>query len=433
MPVRCCIVTVVAVVAAVTAAATAQEPTAIAYPVKDVLSPFRAPQDVYAPPDEAYRLLRIMQTIADAPNAPKSFDAEGREVVADPRWEDARAQLMRIGLDAGYLAQIMRLNRSAADRATAFYAAFHVRNVDHVMELIAHVPGEPVRRTREAAFPRALAFVRANLTRRFGDLDEERKEQLPKALPDPGSPFARAQGLTRAPTDADYLHQLSLVPFFQLLDVDDPLDQAQALWFLKELFAMRGDLALVWLEPSLPRVRQLLVSPDERVRAEAIGLFQSIGPKGLRPPRAATGDAAAGADGRALLAWAEEAARALFPPIRNLNDAVVQLHPSPERDALAAAGTAALAGSAIGDPVSGQRTDGTRYRGFRVVTVPDELKALAIPAEAVVTTVNGVAVADAKSLLQAVRTQLEQQRHPRRLLVEYVLKGEPRAVEYRIL
>jgi hypothetical protein len=404
--------------------AAAQQQRAFGYPDKDALSPFRNPTDAYAPPDEAFRLLRLMQAIADAPGAPKSFDADGREVVADARWREARADLMRVGLDAGYLAQIMRLNRNDADRATAFYAAFHVRNVDHVFELIAHIPGEPLRRTREAAFPRAVEFVRANLKRRFGDLTAEQQEMVRKALPKPGSPEANARGVVRAPLDTDTLHQLTLVPFLQLLDVDEPIDQAQALWFLKEVLALRDDLALLWLEPSLPRVKQLLAAKDERVRAEAIGLFQAIGPKDLpKPPDDAT----------ALQAWADAACKRLFPPVRNLNDAIVQLHPSPERDAIAKAGLAALERSSIGDPVSGQLEDGTRYRGFRVIHVPDELKPLAIPADAVVTTVNGVATPDAATLLQTVQTLLAGKQPVRRLMVEYLLKGEPRAIEYRVM
>lgn len=404
--------------------AAGQEQKDIAYPQKDALSPFRHPTDAYAPPDEVYRLLRIMQALADAPNAPKSFDRTGREVVADKRWEQARAEVLKKGLDAGYLAQIMRLNRNAADRATAFYGAFHVPNAEHVFELIAHIPGEPERRTRELAMPRAIEFLRANLNRRFGDLSKEQKEEVKKALPEIGSPVARARGLLRTPVDSDHLYHVTLVPFLQLLDLDDAIDQAQALWFLKEVFLIRLDLALQWLEPSLPRLRQLLLSPSPQVREQAIGVFQAIGPAGLKAPPESDQD---------LVAWAEEASKALFPPIRNLNDTIVQMHPSPERDAIAAAGIAALATSAIGDPFQGDRKDGGRFRGFRVARVPDELKALAIPTGAVITTVNGVAVTDAASLLATTREQLQRLGHPRRLLVEYVLQGEPHAVEYRLL
>lgn len=401
----------------------AQQPKHIGYPQRDELSPFRRPRDAYAPPDEAYRLLRQMQAIAAAPGANKRYE-QGRELVDDPRWRQAHAALLQLGLDAGFLAQIMRLNRNAADRATAFYAAFHVADVDHVFELIAHIPGEPERRTREAALPRAVEFARAWLPRRFGDLADDHKKALVAAMPEPGSPAATARGIVRLPVDQDHLHSVRLVPFLQLLDVDDAIDQAQALWFLKEVFLLRQDLALLWLEPSLPRLEQLLLSPAPAVREQTIGVFAAIGPRGLRPAPEGTEE---------LLAWADEAAKALFPPIRNLNDAIVQLQPSPERDALVAAGEAALATAAIGDAFAGQRADGSRFRGFRVARVPDELRPLAIPVGAVITAVNGTAVLDGQGLLRTVKEQLRLQGHPRKLLVEYELGGGTHAVEYRVL
>jgi hypothetical protein len=405
-------------------AAAAQDAKHIAYPTKDALSPFRNPTDAYAPPDEVYRLLRAMQSLADEPGAVKKFDAEGREVVDDKRWREARTELLRIGVDAGYLAQIMRLNRNVADRATAFYGAFHVVDVDLVFELIAHIPGEPERRTRELAMPRAIGFLRAHLGRRLGELSPERKEAMLKALPPLGSPMAKQRGLFRTPVDDDYLHSIPLVPFLQLLDVDAEIDQAQALWFLKEVFTIRQDAALLWLEPSLPRIRQLLLSKSAQVREQAIGLLQAIGPKDLRQPPTREDE---------LVAWADEAAKALFPPIRNLNDTIVQLHPSPERDQIAAAAVAAFENASIGDAFSGQRKDGTRFHGVRIVTVPEALKPLAIPAEAIVTSVNGIAVTDAKVLLATVKGELARRGHPRKLLVEYVYAGEARAIEYRVM
>ena len=185
------------------------------------------------------------------------------------------------------------------------------------------------------------------------------------------------------------------------------------------------DLALAWLEPSLPRLHQLLDSPSKQVREQVITLLTTIGPKDLR--RAPT-------DARDLHAWANEAARGLFAPIRNINDAIVQIHPSPERDALVAAALEALENSSIGDPFVGQGADGQWIRGFRVATVPDELKPLAIPAEAIITTINGSATPNAKVLIDTVRTQYEKmKRGPRRFLVEYVLKGKTHAVEFRVM
>ncbi|MBL8730628.1 MAG: hypothetical protein JNM25_19580 [Planctomycetes bacterium] len=413
-----------AALASLAAVCGAQEPKVTAYPEQDILSPFRHPADVYAPPDELFRLLRQMQAIADAPGAKKDFDANGREVVDDDNWRAARAAVQTLGVDAAYLAQVMRLHKNAGERATAFYGAFFCDNVEHVMNLIAHIPGEPERRTRTLAMPRAIAYLHAHLGKRFGDLGAEAKQAVVAALPEPGSPAAKAAGITRAPRDDDELYSLRLVPFFQLLDLDDKIDQAQGLWFLKEVFLIRRDLARTWLEPSLPRLRQLLASTDPTVRDEAIGLFAAIGPEDLPP--------APLEDAVALQAWAGRASRFLFPPIRNLNDAVVQIQPSPEREALLAAGVRALATSAIGDAFTGRRKDGQYYHGFRVATVPDELQALAIPAGAVITTVNGVGVTDAASLLAAVQRQLEVLKHPRRLFVEYVRDDAAHVVEYRL-
>ncbi|MBM3973704.1 MAG: hypothetical protein FJ301_06340 [Planctomycetes bacterium] len=397
-----------------------------AYPDRDALSPFRSPTDAYAPPDEAFRLLRMMEALAESASAQKRFDIDGREVVDDPRWRQAREDLLKLpnGLDAGYLAQIVRNNKNAADRATAFYAIFHVARVDDVFELIAHVPGEPLRTIRERAFPLAIAFLRANAGRRFGDLAPEKQAELKATLPAPGSAPARAAGIVRGPIPEDHLHKLRLVPFLQMFDLPEPIDQAQALWFVKEASLVRPDLALAWLEPSLPRVKELLVSPEAKTRAEAVGLFQAIGPKDLPAPPE---------DHAALTAWADEAAKALFPPLRNLNDAIVQLHPGRERDAVAAAGLTALQKSSVVDPWVGKAKDGAVARGVRVVTVPDTLKPLAIPAGAVIMSVNGVGVRDAASLLATLTQLLQAGRPPRKLMVELLIDGKAHAIEYRVL
>lgn len=408
------------------AAAAAQDPKPIAYPQRDILSPFRAPAEVYAAPDKLFSLLRRMRALADDLGIRREFDAEGREVLDHDGWRLLRQEVDRIGIDASYLAAILRMSKNADDRATALYATFFCKQPDYVLNLISHIPGEPERKAREQAFPRAVAYLKAHLRKRFGDLSAEDKKTAVQALPQIGSPAAKAAGITRLPRDEDHLHDLRLVPFFQLLDLDDPLDQAQGLWFLTEVFLIRGDLALLWLEPALPRVRQLLVADDARVREQAIGLLHTIGPADLRVP-AATEEPAA------LQAWAELAVRALFPPIRNLNDTIVQLHPSPERDALVAAGVQALEGDSLGEATFGKTKDGMAYRGFRVARVPDGLKALAIPAGAVITAINGSPIEGSASLLRTIKEQLALLKHPRNLLVEYVLDGSSRAVEYRIL
>jgi len=404
-----------------------QDPVAVAYPERDALSPFREPTDLYAPPDELFQQLGIMQNIAAKPGAKKSYDEKGREMVDNPAWQAAYARVMEIGIDAGVLAGMMRLHRNALQRETAFYGAFYAGNIGYVMELISHIPGEPARRAREAAFPRAVAFLRANLRRKFGQLSEDEKSVVLGALPEIGSPAAKARGLTRAPTDDDYLHALTLKPFFQLLDVDEAIDQAQALWFLKEVFTIRPDLATVWLEPALPRLEQLIVSTNEDVRDETIAIYQLIGPKKLGPPPE---------DPEELIAWAKTATKQRFPPIRNLNNAIVQLFPSEERDIIAEAGIKALKNSGIGDPFRGQRKDGSWFSGFRLGRVPDELAPLAIPNDATITTVNGTPISSAQSLLATITKIIERRaklKQPARLMVEYIFKGKAYAVEYRVM
>src|SRR5262245_58203579 len=358
-----------------------------AYPQRDALTPFRNPQQIVAPPDELFRLLRLMRRIADEPGAAKSFDAAGREVVDDETWRESRKQAERIGVDAGILANLMRNSRNVDERAVAFYAAFFSPNEEHVFNLIGHIPGEPERKTRERAYPRAIAYLRAHIDRKFGDLPPEEQQRVTASMPQPGSPAANAAGIKRLPLPEDTLYTVNLRPFMQLLDLDDELDQAQSLWFMKECFRRRRDLAMMWLEPSLPRLRQLLIAPDERVREQAIGVMAAIGPKDLEAPPLAASPAE-------LDAFAVKAIRALFPPIRRLSPGLLVLLPGDERAAIVAAGRAALSGEAIGAPARGKTPDGKWYRGFRVDRVPTELEVLGVPKGAVITAVNGTPVQD---------------------------------------
>jgi hypothetical protein len=411
----------------------AQQPKAPpAYPERDVLSPFRECTEICAPPDALFAQLRAMQSIADDPKSKHGFDEHGREVVDDSRWWAARKELEHLDLDAGYLAQILRTSRNSIERATAFYGAFYVANVDHVFNLIAHIPGEPERRTREQAYPRAIAFLRANLGRTWGDLTPEQRAAF--HLPQPGSPAAKAQGITRAPRDSDPLHQLNLRPFFQLLDLDAADDQAQGLWFLKECFTVRADLALTWLEPALPRVRQLLVGDSPKVRAEAEGLLLAIGAPGQAGPPADADDAA-------RVDWANKVQKRMFPPIRQLSDGLIVLLPGDERQAIVDGGKQALAGNSLGEPQFGRTKDGQPYRGLRLAAVPESLTVLKLPAGAVITAINGNPVGDLDSLRRVLGSQFEvsdgkgnkQPISRRSLMVEFVLDGAVKAIEYRVL
>lgn len=417
------------------AGAAAQEAkVSCGYPERDALTPFRTPKDIAAPPDALFAQLRVMRRIADDPAAVKRFDERGREIVDDEAWRVAFDQVERMGLDAGMLAVQMRQNRNPDERALAFYAAFYCANVDYVFNLISHVPGEPELATREKAYPRAIAYLRANIGRKFGDLPEEQQKAITAQMPAPGSPAAKAAGIQRAPQADDLLHTVNLVPFVQLLDQDSAMDQAQALWFLKEAAAARRDLALGWLEPAMPRVLQLLRTGDDRVREQALGLLAALGAEGAKVPELA--------DRAAAEAFGAAAAKFAFPPIRRLAQGRILLLPGEEREALVVAGQKALEAGSLGEKATGKTPSGRRFWGFRVDRVPEELAVLGIPEGAVITAVNGVPVNDGKSLLAAIDANLwtidrskdkdgvRVRKTQATLVVEMIVGDETRAIDY---
>jgi hypothetical protein len=417
----------------------AQDPKAApAYPDRDILTPFRDPQQIVAPPDAMFAALRTMRQIAESPAAVRAFDEDGREVVDDDAWRRARAEAERQGLDAGVLAGLMRNNRNPDQRDLAFYGAFYCANIDYVFNLISHIPGEPVRKTREKAYPRAIAFLRAHLASTFGSLSKEQQEQIVAQMPEPGSPAANAKGIKRLPQAGDTLFTLNLKPFFQLLDLDEAADQAQGLWFLKEAFAVRKDLAEQWLEPALPRVQQLLHSEHDEVREQAIGLLATIAAPDLDVP-------AADADARDLDDFAEQAGRAMFPPIRRVAEGLWLLLPGADRDRIVKAGREALDSGHAGETASAKSADGQRHFGFRIDRVPEDLAVLGIPNGAIVTAVNGVPVNDGKSLAAVIAAQFFVRERTddqnlamrpisrRTLIVELLVGGQTKVFEYRVL
>lgn len=398
-----------------------------AYPERDILSPFRKCEDIYAPPDQLFRELRAMRDLIEQPGTVTRFDDQGREVCDLPAWQQARQRMQALAIDAGYLAEVLRKSRNADERDLALYGMFWVSNPAHVFNLIAHIPGEPEARARQKAYPRAIVYLKTHAGRRWGDLTDEEKRAL--NLPEPGSPMAAAAGLTAPPRAEDHLYALNLKPFFQLLDVDSAVDRAQALWFLKEAFLIRRDLAKAWLEPALPRLRELLRSEVRAVREQALGLVAAVAPAALPRPAEAS-------ENERVLEWTEAVFRTEFPPIRVVSDGLVVLHPGPERDALVDAGREGLRGEGIGDTVTGKTKAGQFYRGFRVGRIPDAFRALPVQVGMVITAVNGLPIDGGGHLLSVVEQFLQPaaaQQAKASLLFEYVLDGETKALEVRVM
>lgn len=418
-----------ALILAATAALPAQQKQKAppAYPGNDILSPFRKCDEIYAPPDAVFEELKIMRGRAERESARTSFDKDGREVVDDDLWRASLARLRKMQLDPGYLANILRKSRNADERDLALYGAFLCADVAAVFNLISHIPGEPEMKTRQKAYPRAIAFLKAHIGRQWGGLSAEEKKALD--LPPIGSPAAKAAGLTAEPKDTDHLYTLRLQPFFQLLDLDSPIDQAQGLWFLRECFAIRKDLARAWLEPALPRLRELLASDKTMVREHAIALLAVLAPK-LKAPGPN--------DGPDLIAdWAEQAIRTEFPPVRIVSDGLVLLWPCEERDAMAQAAEEALRTGSAADSTNAKTTTGQPVRGVRITRVPKALEALPIKTGMVITFVNGTPINDTRQLLELCQQVLKPRTPgtaPRgKLMFEYVIGNESRALEVRVM
>lgn len=404
----------------------AQERQLVAYPNRDELTPFRACNGIVAAPDAVFQQLRILREQAERSGAVTGFDANGITTVDHPVWRQAVEELRKLVVDAGWLARIVRESRNADERDLAFFGMFFCAEPGHVCNLIAHIPGEPERATRQKAYPRAIAFIRAHVGRTFGDLGEEQRKALLDSMPAVGSPAAKAMGITRVPVEADHLYVVNLTPFFQMLDVGEPIDQAQALWFLKEVFLVRPDLAKGWLEPAMPRIVGILRGSDARARTEARGLMAALAPATIKQPAADAPDAA-------WDTWLTSVTKAVFPPIRRLSEALYALYPSEERTALGKRVGEALAGDTLGDPASGKTEDGTAYWGFRLARMPKELEGFGIPAGAVVTALNGRPIRTARDLLTTGTNLLEAGRGQRSLFVEFVHAGRQKAVEYRVM
>lgn len=415
-----------AATAALTLANTrAQAPTQIGAgtaQARDILSPFRQPDQDYPVPDALYDALRRMQNIADHVDYDdKSFDEHGREIVDHPDWRAAYRDLERVrgrGFE-GQLARIIRRSRSAADRDTAFYGAFFGETPEHVINLIAHIPGEPHRPTREKAMNRAIPYLRANLGRRVDELTEEQRQHLAAMRRESGQ-LGKNEDLV-----ADHFaYGLNIKPFAELLALDDSLDRAQGWWFFKEVVRMRREEVDIWLRPLVGRIRLAVREGQPIERRQVFELLSILDPKGRTPPPA-------NAEGERVTEWSSDVIESVFDPIRVVSEGLVELYPGRDRDALVRVGLDLLRRGGLGQPARGQLENGDWYGGVRISTRPEPLDQLPIPVGATLTAINSKGFNDEEELLGVIETFLEAGNV--RLLVEFVQAGKAKAVEFRII
>ena len=365
------------------------------------LMPFRSPQQNVEAPDDLFRDLQLMIGLAEKPGEFEvRFDDAGREASDNPVWLRTREVMKgKMFNMAAMFGIILRDSRHVNDRKLAAYGTFYVEDVGQVFELIAFLPGEPDRSIRQEAFRRAIAFLRVHWPKQ--------KEPDPDVEPDPDYPPGA-------------VHTLEVMPFIGLLNLDEVRDQAQGLWFLKELCSIRDDCHPILLFHSHERLRSLLVSKDRIVRREAREYLRWADPKHREPP-------AADASDPELLAWLEAVVYDVFPPIRRVNKGRTDLYASKDLDQLVKVGREALETKAIGGMHLDKLRNGQLYRGFKVMRLPAPLDQLRIPLNAVVTAINGTPVATGEDIIKTLELWLE---HKPVLMVEYVAGGKTHAMEF---
>ena len=405
----------------------AQDPTKVGAgtaQARDILSPFRAPDQDYPVPDAVFDALRRMETIADnidSNSSSSSFDKEGRQIIDHPEWQAAYRDLTAArgrGFE-GQLARIMRRSRSAADRATAFYGAFFGETPEHVINLISHIPGEPSRPTREKAMARAIPYLRANLGTRVNQLSEDQRQMLIAMRREAGQLGAN-QGLEAG----SFAYGLNIKPFAELLALDDSLDRAQGWWFFKEVVRMRRNDVDVWLRPLVGRIRLAVREGEPLERRQVFELLSFLDPMGRMPPPA-------NAEGERVTEWSSEVIESVFHPIRVVSEGLVELYPGKARDALVEVGMDLLRRGGLGQPARGQLENGDWFGGVKIAARPEPLDQLPIPNGSTLTHVNSKGFSNEAELLEVIETLVKAGNV--RLLVEFVERGKPKAVELRII
>ncbi len=392
------------------------KPTVPMRPQFEYLRPIRSPNKNLQPPLELYDELRQMRAIASGSGARVSVDQDGREVCDSAEWQQARARAQikatRMG---GYLAVVGQDSGDAADRALAYYGAYWIETIQDTISIMALIAGEPVPQIREEAMQRALAFLRVQIGKNRGG----------GSGPRGASPVEFGEGRAigqRVYDDPDApAYDLDINPWCALVACEQARDQAQGLWFLRELVLLRkqyGAESIALIQGLLPA---LVVHKEPEVRKQAHAYLAAIDPRKRPVP-------AEGMPNEAVLAWLDAVIYDLFPPIRRVSAGLYDLYPSADLAQIVATGKDLLARDAIGSTASGT-VGGVFYRGFKVLRQPTPLDLLGLPKDAVITSINGAPVTDSKSLLATLTTILGNKRS---LMVEFVANERQKAIEYRL-
>ncbi len=390
------------------------------------LQPFRAPKgfDMTMLPNQRFPpfwndIAKLSGIRKAAPAGTVSFDRDGREVVDSKAWRETleRVRITNPKLE-GQVGQVLRHSKSLKLRQHAYYGLFYFNDIQNVLDLAAQICAEPDHRTRQDGYRRTLKYLAVHLV-----------ESVPLVA-----------GRYNSPVKPKY--NFNIWGFLQLPRLgNQPREQAEGLWFMTEVLRIRHDLGRVYLMEIKDVIPQLLSSPSASVRQETVKLLRVIDRNKHKVP---TGNASA----EQLLAWWDDIAYELLPPVEHVSTGKTILHPSKDLDDIIDVGKQVLAKKdMIGTVKTVSLDNGRLRRGLEIQRLPRPLHLLGIPKGAVITSVNTVLIEDSASLLNCLNKAVEEHQDKKKareddktapvpplvFLVQYVHKGRELAKDFHVI
>jgi hypothetical protein len=314
-----------------------------------------------------------------APADKISYDENGREIVDTAAWRTAleRVRISNLKL-AGHVAQVFRDSTSLQLRREGLYGLFYFDEIQDVLDLAAQICAEPDRQTRQEGFERTLRFLAVH---------------LPKSV-------AIRPDLEGSPVQPKY--KFNIWGYLQLVRLEnDPRSQVEGLRFLSEVLRIRPDLGRAYLIEIKDMIPELLASRATSVREETVRFLSMIDRNKHKAPPA-------NADAGELMAWYDEIAYELLPPVEHVSTGKTILHPSKDLDDIISVGQRALASEGtIGTVKLIALPSGSLRKGLEVHTLPKPLHLLGIPKGSLITTINTTPIESSKQMLDCIRKETE--------------------------
>lgn len=353
--------------------------------VYDELTPFRKPTGLKVPgapqlalPPIVDEFVLMLNLANSASSKDLVIDESGRQICADPRWDASLEKALELSIRMeGWVGKLFLETENVLWRRACAYGMFYFNNPQDIINMIAFLPGEPRRDIREDGFWRAVEYLAVH---------------LPKNKPQ--NPLDPNNGIVVP------LYQFNPMPFLQLLDQPDELDQAQALWFLAEVLRIRPDLGRSYLNEILDAVPGLLTSPSAMVRSRAVNFLAAIDrTPGRLPEPSATNEE--------RLAWLGQLEYELFPPIRHISTGLVEIYPSDDRDKLVTVGRQWLNDKDFLPKATEVTNSGMTRYGVRVNHLPEPLNKLGIPMGALIIGIGRAPTRTSEEFHQRISERLE--------------------------